>query len=190
MLVNLCLHHKFILDRRCQFSRQILVICGTFWFSAFIWGKPKILKWRLMPNARRTGRIIGSDSVSHLETPQSHGNDSEPGKLDSVRIEAEMLNGVSMLVSSCFKNRIGRGFYIALWPATKNGSATIIPSAENHRECPDMPPRRRPDRIFTVPRLCSEFSGTSSVWCIMSCWNRVKPSETITEDRYRTQLMC
>ena len=38
-LVNLCLHHKFILDRRCQFSSQIFVICGKSWFSAFIWRK-------------------------------------------------------------------------------------------------------------------------------------------------------
>ena len=31
-----------------------------------------------------------------------------------------------------------------------------------------MPPRRRPDRIFTVPRLCSAFGANSSVSCIMS----------------------
>ena len=67
----------------------------------------------------------------------------------------EMLNGFSLLVNSCFKDKIGRGVYIALWPVTKNWSATIIPSAENHGECPDMPPRRRPDRIFAVPRLYS-----------------------------------
>ena len=90
-----------------------------------------------------------------------------------------MLHGVSLLVNSCFKDRIGRVFHIALWLVTKNGSTTIIPNAENHRECPDMPPRRWPDRIFTVPRLCSAFGGTSSVWCIMSCWNRVKPSQGI-----------
>ena len=92
----------------------------------------------------------------------------------------EMLNGVSLLANSCFKDRIGRGFYIVLWPATKNGSTTKIPSAENHGECPDMPPRRRQNRIFTVPRLCSAFGRTSSVWCIMSCWNQVTgdPSNT------------
>ena len=28
----------------------------------------------------RTGRIIGSDSTSHFETPQSHRNDSKPRK--------------------------------------------------------------------------------------------------------------
>ena len=82
-LVNLCLHHKFILDRRCQFSSQIHVICGKFWFSAFI------TCWRLVPNARRIGRIIGSDSTSHFETPQSHENGSEASKLGSVRVEAE-----------------------------------------------------------------------------------------------------
>ena len=46
-----------------------------------------------------------------------------------------------------------------------------------------MPPRRRPDRTFTVPRLCSAFGGTSSVWCIMSCWNRVEPSQGISIER-------
>ena len=90
-----------------------------------------------------------------------------------------MLNGVSLLVNSCFKDRIGRDFYIALWSSTKNGSTMIIQSAENHGECPDMSLRRRSNRIFMVPRLCSAFDGISSVWCIMSCW----------KDRYRTQLM-
>ena len=70
-----------------------------------------------------------------------------------------------------------KGIYIALWPATKSGPTTIIPSAENHGEYLDMTPRRRPGRIFTVPRLCSAFGGISSVWCIMSCCNRVKLSQ-------------
>ena len=35
------LHYKFILDRS-QFSSQILVICGMFWFSAFIWRKLRL----------------------------------------------------------------------------------------------------------------------------------------------------
>ena len=80
-----------------------------------------------------------------------------------------MLNGVSLVVNSCFKDTIGRDYYIVLWPATKNGSTTIIPSAENHGKWSEMPPRRRLDRLlFTVPRLCSAFGGTSLVWCIMS----------------------
>ena len=86
-------------------------------------------------------------------------------------------------LNSCFKNRSGRGFYIALRPAMKNRFTTIIPSAENHEECPDMPPPWRPDRIFTMSRLCSAFGGTSSVWCIISCWNRVKPSQGIRIER-------
>ena len=95
----------------------------------------------------------------------------------------EVLNGVSLLVNSFFKDIIGRGYYMALWPATRNGSTTIIPSAENNGECPDMPSRRRLDRIFTVPRLCSGFGGISSVWCVMSCWNPVKPSYRIGIER-------
>ena len=46
-----------------------------------------------------------------------------------------------------------------------------------------MPPRRRPDRTFTVPRLCSAFGGTSSVWCVMSCCNRMKLSQGISIER-------
>ena len=88
----------------------------------------------------------------------------------------EMLNGVSLLVNSYFKERIGRGFHIALWPATKDGTTSVILSAENHGKCPDMSPHWRPDRKFTVSKLCSAFDRTSSVWCIISCCNRVKPS--------------
>ena len=45
--------------------------------------------WRLVPTARRIGRIIESDSTSHFETPRSYGNDSETRKLDSVLVKAE-----------------------------------------------------------------------------------------------------
>ena len=94
----------------------------------------------------------------------------------------EILYGVSLLVNSCFKDRIGRCFYIALWPATKNGSTTIIPSAENHEECSDMPPGRRHDRIFTVHMLGPARFG-------VVYYDLLKPNETITRDRYWTQLM-
>ena len=47
-----------------------------------------------------------------------------------------------------------------------------------------MLPRRRPNRIFTAPRSCSVFGGTSSTY-----YELLKPTETITGDRYRTQLM-
>ena len=91
----------------------------------------------------------------------------------------EMLYSVSFLVNSCFKDRIRRGFHIALWLTRKNVSTTIIASSEKHGDCPDMPSRRRPDWIFAVPRLSSAFGGTSLVWCIMSCWNWVKPLQGI-----------
>ena len=95
-----------------------------------------------MPNPRKISRIIGSDSTSYFETLRSHGNDLETRKLGSLGVDCrEMLNGVSWLVNSSFKDRIGRGFYIALWPTTKNGSTTIILNAENHVEYPDAPPR-------------------------------------------------
>ncbi|GFV54906.1 mariner Mos1 transposase [Trichonephila clavipes] len=42
-------------------------------------------------------------------------------------------------------------------------------------------PRRRPNRIFSVPRSCSVFG--------VVYYELLKPTETITGDRYRTQLM-
>ena len=45
--------------------------------------------WKLVPNARRIGRIIGSDLTSHFETLQSHGNYSEARNLVSVWVEAK-----------------------------------------------------------------------------------------------------
>ena len=116
--MNLCLHHKFILGRRCQFSSQILAICGKFWFSTFIQRKLllKLIEcsqvftmrlhnmknfffwrfrigiitcWRLVPNTWRIARIIGSDWTSHFQALQSNGNDSEARKLGFVRFKAE-----------------------------------------------------------------------------------------------------
>ena len=61
---------------------------------------------RLMPKARRIGRIIGSDLTSHFETPQSHGNDSEARKLGSVRVEIERPRFCSMsTVGPMLQNR-------------------------------------------------------------------------------------
>ncbi|GFT18531.1 mariner Mos1 transposase [Trichonephila clavipes] len=49
-----------------------------------------------------------------------------------------------------------------------------------------MLPRRRPNRIFTVPRSCSAFGGFQLG---VVYYELLKPTETITGDRYRTQLM-
>ena len=86
----------------------------------------------------------------------------------------EMLNGVSLLVNSCLKRQNRKGVLHRVITSNENGSTTIIPSAENHGECPDMPSSRWPDRIFTVPRLCSVFGGSSSVY-----YELLIPSETI-----------
>ncbi|GFU26709.1 mariner Mos1 transposase [Trichonephila clavipes] len=67
-----------------------------------------------------------------------------------------------LLVNSCLQGKDRRDFCIALRLRTKNGFATIIPSAENHGDIPIMLPRRRPNLIFTVPRSCSVFGGISS----------------------------
>ena len=162
---------------------QSLVICGKFWFSAFIWRK---LRLRLIECSQVF--TVRQNHWEWLNKPLRNASklrewfrSKEIGFLTSW--SREILNGISLLVNSCFKDRIRRGFYIALWPATKNGFTTITPSAENHGKCPDMPPRRRPDWIFTLPRLCSAFGGTSSVWSIMSYWNRVKPSQGIGIER-------
>ena len=49
----------------------------------------ELLEQAFVSKSRRIGTIIGSDSTSHFQTPQSHGNDSEARKLGAVRIEAE-----------------------------------------------------------------------------------------------------
>jgi len=46
-----------------------------------------------------------------------------------------------------------------------------------------MLPRRWPNRIFTAPRSCSVFEISSAYYELL------KPTETITGDRYQTQLM-
>ena len=92
-----------------------------------------------------------------------------------------MLNGVCLLVNSCLKGKDGRDFCIALWLGTKNGF--IIPSAENHGEFPAMLPCRRPNRIFKV-MLCIWLDQLGVVY-----YELLKPTETITDDRFRTQLM-
>ena len=198
-MVNLCLHHKFILDRRCQFSSQILVICRKVLILCFHFKKTATEAHRILWSTYGEAALSeitcresfwlfksgdfdvedwhGGRKESILEDSelealilmtrarrnknwQNHWewfnkpfrNASKPWKwLKNKKIgfrtswSREMLNAVSLLVNSCFKDIIGRGFYIALWTATKNVSITIIPNAENHEECPDMPPRRRPD---------------------------------------------
>ena len=158
-------HHTFIFDRRCHFLSQILVICGKFEFYAFIWRKLRL-------------RLI---ECFHVLTVRLLLVKEHVGGFNASRAAILMSRTVMVVERNSFwKFRIGgrtcwrlmpnarrieRDFNIALWPATKNGSTMIIPSTENHGECPDIPPHRRPDQIFTVTRLCCAFSGTSSVWC-------------------------
>ena len=61
-LVNLCLHHKSIRDRRCEFSSRILVICGKLKFSAFIWRKLRLrlIEWYQVITARL---LLGKERV-------------------------------------------------------------------------------------------------------------------------------
>ena len=162
-LENLCTHHKFIPDRRCQFLSQILVICGKFWISAFIWRKlwlrlikcPQVLTaWLLLVKKRavsgfnaskavilmsRTGMAVEKRLFSKipnwrhylLKTRaklkmnwQNHWewlkkpfqNASKPWewfRRNEIGFRTtwswDMLNSVSLLVKSCFKDRIGRG---------------------------------------------------------------------------------
>ena len=56
-------------------------------FSKFPNWRYYLLKTRAI--VRRIVRIIGNYSISHFETAQSNGNDSEVRKLDSVRVEDE-----------------------------------------------------------------------------------------------------
>jgi len=60
------------------------------WFQRFkngdfdIEGKHGGEREKVFKNARRIGRIIGSDSMSHFKMPESHGNNSETRKLGIV----------------------------------------------------------------------------------------------------------
>ena len=139
--------------------------------------------WRLVPNARRIGKIAGSNSTSHFEMPRSHGNDSEAKKLGSVRVEPKDVERCFFACEQLLERQKRKGFLHRIVTDDEKWVHYDNPKRKNHGEFPDMPPRRRPERIFTVRRLCSAFGGTSSVWCNMSCWNRVKPSKGIDIER-------
>ena len=72
----------------------------------------------------------------------------------------EMLNGVCLLVNSCLKGKDGRDFCIVTWD-----EKWVHYDNPKHRKSWGVPghaSRRRPNRIFTAPRSCSVFGGTSS----------------------------
>ena len=100
----------------------------------------------------------------------------------------EMLNGVSLLEKSCFKDRIENGFYIALWPATGDEKWVYY----------DNPKCRKSWGMLGHACTLSarpNIHGAKVMLCIW--WNQLgvvyyellKPSETITGNRYRKQLM-
>ena len=107
-------------------------------------------------------RSLGVTQQAISKCLKAMGMIQKQGNWVPYELKREMLNGVCLLVNSCLKGKDGRDFCIALWLGTKNGFITIIPSRENHGEFPAMLPRRRPNRIFTAPRSCSVFGGTSS----------------------------
>ena len=95
----------------------------------------------------------------------------------------EMLNGVSLLAKSCFKDKIGRGFYIALWLATGDGSTTLI---LQRRKSWGMPGH------VSTSTARPNIHGAKVVLLIW--WDQLgvvyyeplKPSETIIGDWYQT----
>ena len=165
-------------------SRAVILMSrtGTVVEKRKFW---KILNWKhhlLKTRAKRKNNWQNhwEKSIRHFETPQSHENDSEARKLCSLRVEAERCWTAFLCLWTAASKTESEGVFTSqLWSAKKNGSTMIIPSAENHGKYPDIPPCGRPDQIFTVLKLYSAFGGTSSVWCIMSCLNRVKPSQGI-----------
>ena len=83
---------------------------------------------------------------------------------------AQRFFGCEQLLLLQRQNR--KGFYTPhcdwgqkMGPLRRSQAQKII---RNARTCLHAPRQRR-DRIFTVPRLCSAFGGTSFVWCIMTC---------------------
>ena len=133
--------------------------------------------WRLVPNAR-TDRIIRTDSISHFEMPESHGNDSKARKLHSVRVKRRFF-----CLWTAASDRIGKGFYITFWPATKK---------EVHCDNP------KHIKLWKMPGHASTPTAKPNIHCakVMLCiwWNQLcvvyyellKPIETITGDRYQT----
>ena len=82
-----------------------------------------------------------------------------------------MLNSVYLLVNSCSKDRIGRGFRIAFWPVTRNGPTTLIP---NHRgsvsNANDVFEPNIEGETATVPRETRQ--SYSPAWqCSATCRN-------------------
>ena len=173
--MNLCLHHKFVLDRRCQFSSQT---CRE-WFQCFKSGDFDVEdrhgggKEKIFGDSELEA-LIAEDScqtqeelVESLEVTQQAiskhlkamgmiqmQENLVPYELKSINIERRSFSCEQLLQR---QNRKGLLYCIVI------GSTTIIRSAESHGDCPEMPSRRRPDRILTVPRLCSAFGETSSV---------------------------
>ncbi|GFT49524.1 mariner Mos1 transposase [Trichonephila clavipes] len=91
-----------------------------------------------------------------------------------------MLNDVCLLVNSCLQCEDGRDFCIALRLGTKNGFVTIIPSAENHGDA---------STSTAKPNIHGSKVMPSMWWLGVVHYELLKPTETITGDRYRTQLM-
>jgi len=96
-----------------------------------------------VPNARRIGRIIGSDSTSHFTTPESHGNVSEIRKLpyDSKPRDIER----RLYACEQVLERQRRKGFLHRIVTEENEFITITPSAANHRDFSVMLPRRRPN---------------------------------------------
>ena len=138
-----------------------------------------------MLKSRRIGMIIESDSTSHFKTPQSHGNDSEARKLP-YELKPRDVEWRLFAYEQLLERQRRKGFL-----------RRIVTGDEKWVHY-DNPKRRK---SWGVPGQAStstakpNIHGSKVMLCIW--WDQLgvvyyellKPTETITGDRYRTQLM-
>ena len=141
------------------------------------------------PRARRIGRIIGSDSINkpfrNASKPWEWLRSKEIGFCTSW--SREMLNGVSLLVNSCFKDRIGSGF------------DTEIVTGDKKWVHYDNPKRRK---LWGMPWHASTSTPRPNIHCtkfiLCILWDQLgvvyyellKPSETIIRQSYPPAWQC
>ena len=139
-----------------------------------------------MPKARRIGRIIESDSASHFKTSQSHGMIQKQGNWIPSEFKPRDVERRFFACEQLLQRQNRKGFSHCIVTGNKRGT-------HNHN------PKRR--KLWEIPVHASTLTarpnihGAKVMLCIwweqrvLVYYELFKPSETITRDRYQTQLM-
>ena len=105
----------------------------------------------------------------------------------------ETLKGNFSLANNWFKDNREKVFCIELWLEMRSGYSTTIPRRKNTTLSPvnrcHRPQHQHHGRTFMVRKLRSIPSGTKRVLFTMSCWNLAIDISSITDNRYRLQLI-